>query len=412
MKLLAAIRRALIPAVASLAVSACAIGGGDSGIATGALGQATDTEQPAASVAKRFSAKVAMLLPLSAPGQTGLLAKAMKQAGELALFDLDNPAFQLIVKDDKGTVEGARAAADEAVKEGAELILGPLFSSSVQAVAPVARQAKVPVVAFSNDRQAAGNGVYLMSFLAEREVERVVGYAVAQDRRRLAALVPDDAFGRLTEQAFRNAAERAMASVVAIELYQNQANGMLEATRRLIESLKRAEDEGAPVDAIFVPGGPETLATIGPMLAYAKIDTKRVKLLGSGGWDHPNLGRDAALIGGWFPAPDPNGWRSFAERFAKTFGNPPPRLASLAHDAVGMAIVLSQGQPGTRFTAAGLTRPSGFNGVDGPVRLLSDGTPERALAILEVQSFGANVVDPAPATFGPSQVSSVPSRVN
>ena len=80
------------------------------------------------------------------------------------MFERDNPSLQLIVKDDKGTPEGAKAAAEEAIKGGASSILGPLFAKSVAAVAPVARQADVPVIAFSNDRQVAGNGVYLLSF--------------------------------------------------------------------------------------------------------------------------------------------------------------------------------------------------------------------------------------------------------
>ena len=113
----------------------------------------------------------ALLVPLSAQGQPGVIGKSLKQAAELALFERDNPSLQLIVKDDKGTPDGAKAAAEEAIKGGATLILGPLFAKSVTAVAPVARQAGVPVVAFSNDRQVAGNGVYLLSFQPAPEVD-------------------------------------------------------------------------------------------------------------------------------------------------------------------------------------------------------------------------------------------------
>ena len=110
--------------------------------------------------------KVALLVPLSAQGHAGMIGKSLKQAAELALFERDNPSLQLIVKDDKGTPEGAKAAAEEAIKGGAKLILGPLFAKSATAVAPVARQAGVPVIAFSTDRQVAGNGVYLLELPA------------------------------------------------------------------------------------------------------------------------------------------------------------------------------------------------------------------------------------------------------
>jgi ABC-type branched-subunit amino acid transport system substrate-binding protein len=328
------------------------------------------------------------------------------------MFELNNPSFQLIVRDDKGTADGARVAAEQALKEGAELILGPLLAPSVKAVAPLARQASVPIIAFSNDRHVAGQGVYLLSFLAEQEVDRVVAYAVSQGRKRFAALIPEDSYGQLSQEAFVRAVSRSQGTVVAIERYHAQVNGMLEPTKQLVEAIRQAEEQGGPVDAVFLPGGPETLPNVGPLIAYNKIDTKQIKLIGSGGWDYANLGRDAAFIGGWFPAPDPAGWRGFSERFAKTYGSAPPRIASLAYDAVSVAIGLSRSPRGQRFTADNLTRASGFTGVDGPVRLLPDGTAERGLAVLEVQSFGARVVDPPAAIFGSARFSSAPASLN
>jgi ABC-type branched-subunit amino acid transport system substrate-binding protein len=337
--------------------------------------------------------KVALILPVSAGGHPGLIGKSLKQAAELALFERDNPTLQLIVKDDKGTPEGAKAAAEEAVKAGAALILGPLFAKSVVAVAPVARQAGIPVITFSNDRQVAGNGVYLLSFQPGPDVERVVGYAAQQGKRRFVALAPEDPFGKITEAAFKDAAARAQVTLVAIERYPASANGTLEPMRRIAEAIKTAEAEGAPIDALFVPGGQDNLDVVGRLLPQAEIDTTRIKLVGTGGLDYPNAGRDPRLVGAWYPGPDPRGWSDFAQKYAKSYNQSPPRIASLAYDAVSMAIALSSGEGG--FTPAALTRASGFTGVDGAFRLLPDGTTERALAILEVQKFGAGVVDPA-----------------
>ena len=395
---------ARLGAVAALSatLAACAVSGGPQVGATGSLSPAPQAgsevaKAPAQSVVKRKpeAAKVAMLLPLSANPQIASVAKAMKQAGELALFEQSGTDLQLIVKDDKGTPDGARAATDEAIKEGAELILGPLLSASVQAAAPVARAANVSVIAFSNDRQVAGNGVYLLSFLVEQEVERIVSHAVAQGRRNLAALVPDDAYGRATEAAFTRAVARAGAATIVVERYQGSGTGMLEPTRRLAEALGRAEEAGNGADALFVPGGPEVLASLGPLLSYVKLDISRIKLIGSGGWDSPNLGRDATFVGGWYPAPDQRGWQEFAEKFTRTFGTAPPRIASLAFDAVGIAVALSAGDRTARFAGTSITRASGFSGADGAVRFETDGTSKRSLAVLEVQAFGARVVEPA-----------------
>jgi ABC-type branched-subunit amino acid transport system substrate-binding protein len=126
--------------------------------------------------------KVALILPTGGDPQTAAIAKAMRQAAELAVFDRDQQGLQLIVKDDRGTDEGARAAVGEVVTGGAEIILGPLFSRATAAAAPAARQAGVPIISFSNDRTVAGNGVHLLSFLHDQEVARIVDYAARQGR--------------------------------------------------------------------------------------------------------------------------------------------------------------------------------------------------------------------------------------
>jgi branched-chain amino acid transport system substrate-binding protein len=391
--------RFMVPMAVAAVLAGCSVG--ESPLLTNSLSTPPDPTaayNPSKPMAvTKGPAKVALLLPVSGMGPTAVLAKGLKQAAELALFEYDRPTIELIVKDDKGTPEGAIAATEEALAEGAEIILGPLFAPSVKAVTPIAKRANVPVVAFSSDASVAGPGVYLMSFQVHQEVERVVAYAASQGRRKFAALVSDDAYGKLTEQAFRASVQRAGGTVAALQVYSAQAgNGMVQPAQRLVDALNLAVDVGQPVDAVFLPGGPDILAGLGPLMTSAGLDTTKIKLLGTGGWDNAGIGRDATFLGGWYPAPDPSGWRAFTERFTKTFGNPPPRIATLAHDAVGVAIALSTNAPGQRFTVATLTRPSGFNGADGTVRFLASGATERGLAVLEVQKFGVDVIDPAP----------------
>lgn len=394
--------RASAAAVSVALLAACSTGGGPTGAPTAAIVPPLD----AAASKNRPPVKIALLLPMGGMGETAAIAKNMKRAAELALFERNDPSIQLVTKDDGGTAAGARAAADAAVRDGAEIILGPLLAKSVVGVTPVARQARVPVLAFSNDTQVAGNGVYLMSVLPEQEVRRIVAYAASRGKRRFAALIPDTAYGRVVESAFRRAVERAGGSVAIVEKYPPGANGMLRPTKRVVEAIRTNAAASTPVDALFLPGGQEVLPQIGPVVAYSGLDTTRVQLLGTGAWDFPSIGRDSAFVGGWYASPDPVAWRSFAERFATTFGSTPPRIASVAYDAMSLAINLSSNPPGTRFTPGNLTRKNGFAGVDGIVRLEPSGLSQRALAVLEVQTFGATVIDAAPHSFYGTQLSS------
>ena len=329
--------------------------------------------------------KVALILPTGADQQTAAIAKALRQAAELAVFDLNQPGLQLMVKDDRGSEEGARAAVGEALSGGAEIILGPLFSRTTAAAAPAARQAGVPIISFSNDRTVAGNGVYLLSFLHDQEVSRIVDYSARQGRARMVALLPKDALGDQLEQSLRAATARSGVTLVALERYALNTNAILAPARKIHDAIKAASPE-APVNAMFLPGGEDTLPMVAPFIPYLGIDTKQVQLLGTGGWDTPIIAREKAFAGGWFAAPDPRGWKTFSER-----------VASLAYDAVGIAAAFTGQSRSGRYGTANLTRASGFSGIDGRFRLSASGLVERDLAVLEVRREGSTVIEGAPA---------------
>lgn len=395
-----------VVALCALMLAACASNLGSTPQTTSAINGAAPSPQD-----ERKPVRIAMILPVSGYGPTAVLSKGMKQAGELALFELDNPLVQLTVKDDLGTPQGAAAAADEAIREGAEIIIGPLTSQATASVAPIARKANVPVLTFSNDRRVAGNGVYLMSFLPEHEVDRIVAFSASQGKRQFAALIPNDAYGNVVEPAFRAAVASAGGTIAAVERYSAAAGNMLTPTKQMAETIKQRAEMGAPVDALLIAGGPESLPQMAPLIRYAGGSATQLKLIGTGAWEFPNVGRNAALVGGWYPGPDPHGWQDFSGRFSRSFGSAPPRLATLSYDAVGFAVALSANPPGQRFTAANLTRVTGYNGVDGMMRFSPDGSSERALAVLEIQSFANNVVDPAPAALGAgARLSAVPGQ--
>ncbi|NOU04965.1 MAG: penicillin-binding protein activator [Hyphomicrobiaceae bacterium] len=351
----------------------------------------------------RAKVKIGLLVPLTGAGQTAIIAQSLQKSAELAVADLRASHVQLIVKDDKGTPEGALAAAQELVGEGAEIVLGPMFSKSVQTASAVTRSKNIPMVAFSNDRAVAGTGVHLLSFLAGPEVQRVVSYAAAQGKKRLVAFVPDDAYGKLVEQALRDAVLKAGVKLVALETYPTDGNGrtspVLEKFKKLRDEMRATEEHGDPIDAIFIPGGEETVQLIGPLFKQVDLDPTKIKVLGTGALDTPNAGRDPAFVGTWFATPDPKGFKDFSERYAKANGHAPPRIASLAYDATSLSAALGTAPPGARFIPSAMTRQSGFTGVDGLFRLTQEGPAERALAIMEVRELGAQVIDQAPQSF-------------
>ncbi len=336
--------------------------------------------------------KVGLILPLSASGNAGLAAQSMRNAAELALSEFNNPNLQLLVKDDGGTAPGAQQAAQQAIGEGAEIILGPLFAHSVGAAAQIARARGVPLIAFSTDANVAANGVYLLSFLPESDVDRVVDYATSNGKRSFAALLPDNAYGSVVDAEFRQAVARKGGRVVGLEHYPADRQQIQEPVRRVAEAARQA-------DSIFIPDTADAVTSVVQGLAAGGLDRKRVQLIGTGLWDDPKIFADASLQGAWFAAPDPAGYRAFAGRYRAKFGQDPVRTATLAYDAVSLVAALVKTQGAQRFAPEILTNPSGFSGVDGIFRFRADGTNQRGLAVLRVAPAGPQVVSPAPRAF-------------
>lgn len=370
------------------------------------------------------TAKVGLLLPLSGP--SAALGQALLNAAQLAVFDTSDERFTLLPRDTKGTAEGAATAARAVLDEGAKLILGPFFAAEVNAVAPVAHAAGVNVIAFSTDERVAGQGVFLIGFLVRTQVLRVVSYVHEKGINRFAALVPESPYGEVISRLLREAVAQVGGEIAVIASYDPAAKNASEVVRRLANydsrhaallaerkklvakgddisrlALKRLQKQDTlgdvDFDAIMLPEGGDRLLALAPLLPYYDIDPGRVRLLGTGLWDDPSLGKEPALLGGWYAAPDPKGRADFAQRYARLFGpGKPPRLATLAYDATALAVALSHSGG---FSVQALTNPNGFAGLDGIFRFRADGLSERGLAVLEVQRDAQRIVSPAPTTF-------------
>jgi ABC-type branched-subunit amino acid transport system substrate-binding protein len=334
--------------------------------------------------------KVGLILPLSAAGNAGVAAQSMKSAAEMALTEFLNPNIQLLIKDDTGSPQGAQQATQQALGEGAEIILGPLFAQSVPATAQLTRARGTSVIAFSTDSSVAGRGVYLLSFLPESDVNRIIEYSASIGKKSFAALLPENAYGNVVEAAFKQAVGRRGGRIVAFEKYGADRTAPAS---RVAQALGQA-------DALLLADDGDSVVGVADALTAAGANLKSVQLLGTGLWDNPRVFASSKLQGGLYAAPDPAGFRAFAARYRAKYRNEPVRTATLAYDAVALVAALARTQGGQRFTTDVLTNTSGFAGIDGLFRFRADGTNERGLAVMRAESSGSVAVAGSPKSFG------------
>lgn len=380
---------------AALLASACSPSGGGLGSSAQLAAPTTPVEsQGLTAPIGTGSTKVALILPLTQSSGPSSVGQSLRNAAELAVSETGATGVTLIVKDDMSSAEGARAAAQAAVAEGAELIIGPLYAPNVREVGRVARAANTPVIGFSTDSSTAARGVYLLSFLVESYVDRIVDFAISKGKKSFAALVPESDYGNVALAEFQQIAAKRGVRVQAIERYR---------PGNAAAAVKKIAESAGQIDALFIPEQADAMVQISQSLTTAGLDGKRVQILGTGLWNDARVLRLPALQGAWFAAPENGGFNAFAGRYREKYGSDPTRISTLAYDAVSLASALARTQgPGQRFSDSVLTNSSGFNGADGVFRFGGDGLNERGLSVLSIANGTTSVASPAPRSFAAS----------
>ncbi len=316
--------------------------------------------------------KAAILLPLS--GTRSSVGQSMLQAAQLAVFDSGNSNFELMPFDTLGTASGAAVAANSALSNGVQVILGPLFAEEVRAVKPIASGRNIPILAFSTDWTLAGDNTYIMGFLPFGQIDRIVDYAAKRGYKNTAILSNQDTYGITASNAFENAAK---------------SKGIMAA---------RTPATTPAHDSVFIPAGGQDL-----MALLGKITNPSIKKLGTGLWDDERMAANPMMNGAWFAAPSSDTRKIFESKYQSTFGSLPIRVSSLAYDATALSIALAKlGETrgsGPAFSNADLTNQTGFLGIDGIMRFNKNGMAERGLSIMEIRGGRLVEIDPAPKRF-------------
>ena len=330
--------------------------------------------------------RVALLVPLS--GANAGVGRSLANATQLALLDTRNQQVRITSYD---TATGAGTAAQRAIADGAQLILGPLLADDVRVVGPIARAAGVPVLSYSNDVSVAGNGAYLLGYAPAQAIERVVAYASGKGISNFGGLVPNALYGSRASTAFLRAVEQAGGRVTSLQTYDRGSGAVAGAVQRM------AKD--APFGAVLIADGAAQANAAAPLLRRASPSTQ---LLGTELWNSDNnIATATALNGAWFASVPNAMYRQYARNYRTRFGTSPYRLSSLGYDSVLLVVRIARDwQTNTRFPEARLRDADGFVGIDGAFRFGRDGVAERALEVQEIRGNTTVTVSAAPVGFG------------
>ena len=329
--------------------------------------------------------KVGVLLPLT--GKASGIGLGMQNSMFMALDDLKNNKLVLKFYDTQSTEEGAAISADKAIEEGAQMILGPLMSNEVRGASEVASSYDIPIVSFTTSPQVLKKGVYSMGLLNGEQVDNILSYAVSQNRKKIAILVPDNITGL---NVIKSAIMSALAKDITISkvVFYNPENIDFS------EQIKNISEEES-FDAILIADSGNRLKTLASILAYNDIMYPDVLFMGTSAWDNTNLSKETMLYHGVYPMVSKSYSSYFTEKYNETFGEQPRGIYAFAYDGVLLASVLTDKKSENLNDT--ITSSNGFIGINGYFRILPTGQSRHNLEIMEVTKDGAKVIAKSPS---------------
>ncbi len=340
------------------------------------------------------SLRVGLLLPLS--GAQAKLGQGMVEAAQLALYESNADGVGLLMYDTQGDPALAAQAARKAIADGAQILIGPIFSAELDAVDPIAQTRDIPILSLSNNTDKGDINTFIFGFAPDEQVERILTYAKQQGVQKVAAFIPQSTYGDTIAVSFDDHA-RQLGLALAPAVRFDAANFITQSVA-FTQNVKNDPS----INAIFAPLAPSQLVQFIPQLGAAGIEMQHTYLLGLSTWESLNSSTATAAPLMFFPAPEAVQRRAFINRYQQSYGYAPSPISSLAYDATALVVVLAKNYPAAPFRVEHLTDPQGFSGVDGIFRLHDTGIVERGLAVYRVTPEGTRLVQAAPDMFSES----------
>ena len=352
--------------------------------------------------------RIGLLLPLS--GDYARLGQDIAGGAEMALFQVNDPDIDIVFFDTAGGGL-AEQAARQAVAADVDIVVGPLFTTSVRKARPILAASAVPVLALSNNISSAAPGNWVLGYLPEQQIDHLLGYAVSENKTRVAILASEDAFG---QQVLNHAVSR----LAQFGLQPLQTTSLTPEILSDEDSLKQAikifsryqkpegddENEELPppaYDVLILAGGPDFILRTAPVLSFYDLDPSRVTYLGTDLWARADLVSEPSLQGSIITQASLPASEGFEKQWQSVFDRPSNTLARLGFDAFALIAITkkeldqnaantAQARPDWR---ASLIREQGFAGFSGQFKLLPDGRNQRQYKLYLIDQNQASVLD-------------------
>ena len=364
--------------------------------------------------------KVALFLPFS--GKNKELGWHLFNTATLSLFDNDlNNNIELVLIDSKDDDKDTAKAFKEVISKDIKVVIGPIFSQSVEAIEKDAKSRGITAISLSNNHQLIGKtnndgGVFLAGVMLESQIEKVVSYAILQGKTNFSIIAPNNQYGLTITNILKTTVKAKDGTFITSEFYEPSSKDLDKIANRVVSSfsissqfmkkgskdLKKnvtlKDSDRSYTQVIMIPESGKILSKIVEAIKRQNKDEREFQLIGTNQWDDISTLNDNNLRGAWFASAESNKFRDFEKSYYHNFNKFPPRISSIVYDSVAAVAALVDRKKGQNleikdFTSYNGYPTNGFDGIDGQFRFLPNGFVQRNLATLQVGNSQFDTID-------------------
>ena len=362
-------------------------------------------------------------------GATSSFGVSTKNGIQLA-FDEINQAggvngrkLQMIFEDDQGTPEKAKTVISKLINQDKVIaVLGEVASSNSLAAAPVAQEARIPMITPSSTNPKVtevGDFISRVCFIDPFQGSVMAKFAANTLKAKTAAILGDNSsdYSKGLTQFFEQEFTKLGGTVINKQTYAQKDQDFKA-------QLTQMRDQKP--DVIYVPG---YYGEVGIIARQARELGMNQPLLGGDGWDSPELWKlggtalKPAYISNHYSADNPAPEiQNFVKAYKAKFNAAPDSLAALAYDSAKVladAIKRAGGTDSTKLKDA-INATKNFAGVTGTITLDSSRNAVKSAVVLELDPAASKftfkeTIYPegmTPPTASPSNANTMSSTIN
>lgn len=327
-------------------------------------------------------------------GATSSFGQSTKNGVQLAFEEINaaggvgGKKLEMVFEDDQGTPEKAKTVISKLVSQDkVAAILGEVASSNSLAAAPVAQDAKIPMISPSSTNPKVtevGDYISRVCFIDPFQGSVMAKFASNTLKAKTAAILGDNSsdYSKGLTQFFEQEFTRLGGTIITKQTYAQKDQDFKA-------QLTQMRDQKP--DVIYVPG---YYGEVGIIARQARELGMNQPLLGGDGWDSPDLFKlggaalKPAYISNHYSADNPSPEiQNFVKNYKAKFNVAPDSLAALAYDSAKVladAIKRAGGASDSAKLKDAINATKNFAGVTGTITLDEKRNAVKSAVVLEL----------------------------